>query len=207
MAIWMAVMLAAAGLPPDDERLPRTLQADETFKPVEAIFGVRAGLWTGRGFDFQAIRTDSTQATNGQQAFFSAQAVVGAQFYEHVAVLVSIEADVASRVSAQVGGAYLGWREHPKERYGKGVPDEVLVYAGVVTGRITVDTADFGSFKRGWGYNVGACFGWTLSPRLTLELSGEYRYLKFDYRRDVLSGDTSIGGNTAWFGLGLDFRF
>jgi len=207
MAIWMAVMLAAAGFPPDDERLPRTLQADETFKPVEAILGARIGIWTGRGFDFQAIRTDSTQATSDQQAFFSAQAVVGAQFYEHVAVLVSFEADLASKVSAQVGGAYLGWREHPKERYGKGVPDEVLVYAGVVTGRITVDSPDFGSFKRGLGYNVGASFGWTISPHLTLELAGEYRYLKFDYRRDVLSGDTRIGGNTAWFGVGLDLRF
>jgi len=207
MAIWMAVMLAAAGLPQDDDKLPRTLQAEETVKPVEAIFGVRAGIWTGRGFDFQAIRTDSTQATTDQQAFFSAQALVGAQFYEHVAVLVSYEADLASKVSAHVGGAAVGWRERPKERYGKGVPDEVLVYAGVVTGRISVDSPDFGGFKRGLGYNIGASFGWVLSRHLNIELSGEYRYLKFDYRREVLSGDTSIGGNTAWFGVGLDLRF
>lgn len=207
MAIWMAVMLAAAGLPQDDDRLPRSLQAEETVKPVEAIFGARAGLWTGRGFDFQAIRTDSTQATSDQQAFFSAQAVVGAQFVEHVAVLVSFEADLASKVTAQVGGAYVGWRERPKERYGKGVPDEVLIYGGVVTGRISVDSPDFGSFKRGIGYSVGATFGWALNRHLYVELAGEYRYLKFDYRENVISGDTSIGGNTAWFALGLDFRF
>ena len=207
MAIWMAVMLAAAGFPPNDEKLPRTLQAEETLKPVEAIFGVRAGIWTGRSFDFQAIRLDSTQATSDQQAFFSAQALAGIQLYEHVAVLVSYEADIASKVSAHVGGAYLGWRERPKTRYGKGVPDEVLIYAGAVTGRISVDTTGFGSFDRGLGYSVGLSLGWSLTPRLSVQLAGEYRYLKFDYRQDVLSGDTSIGGNSVWAGLGLDYRF
>ena len=207
MAIWMAVMLATAGLPPQEDRLPRTLQTDEYPRTVEGFIGVRTGVWTGRGFDFQAIRTDSTQATSDQQALFSASIYGGVQFYEHFAVFLSYEADIASKISASVGGAYLGWREHPKERYGKGVPDEVLVYAGAVTGRISVDSPDFGSFKRGVGYSVGVMLGWALSSHWTVQLDGEYRYLKFDYRRDVLSGDTSIGGNTVWVGLGLDYRF
>jgi hypothetical protein len=76
-----------------------------------------------------------------------------------------------------------------------------------VTGRIQVDTPDFGSFKRGVGYTAGLMLGWSISSRLTVQLDGEYRYLKFNYQRDVLSGDTSIGGNTAWIGVGLDFRF
>jgi len=207
MAIWLAVMLAAAGLPPEDDKLPRALQADESVKTVEGIIGVRAGVWTGRGFDFVAVRTDSTQASSDQQALFSASLQGGVQFYEHFDILVSFEADIASKITAQVAGAYLGWREHPKERYGKGVPDEVLVYAGAVTGRISVDSPDFGSFKRGVGYSVGLSLGWAISSHLTVQLQGEYRYLRFDYKRDVLSGDTTIGGNTVWAGLGLDFGF
>ena len=207
MAIWLAAMLAAAAFPPEDDPLPRSLQADETVKTGEGFVGARAGVWTGRGFDFKAVRTDSTEASTDQQAFFSASVVAGVQFYEHVAVLVSAEADLASKVRAVVGGVAIGWRERPKERYGKGVPDEVLIYGGVVTGRISVDESGFGSFDRGVGYNVGASFGWLLSPRLALQFLGEYRYLKFDYRRDVLSGDTSIGGNSVWIALGVDLRF
>jgi hypothetical protein len=207
MAIWMAVVLAAAGLPPQEDRLPRTLQSDENPPIVEGFIGVRTGVWMGRSFDFQSVRTDSTEASSDQQALFSASLYGGVQFYEHLAVMLSYEADIASKISASVGGAYLGWREHPKERYGKGVPDEVLIFAGVVTGRISVDSPDFGSFKRGVGFSGGLMLGWSLSSHWTVQLDGEYRFLKFDYKRDVLSGDTSIGGNTVWIGLGLDYRF
>src|SRR6185503_1758578 len=100
MAIWMAVMLATAGVPPQEDRLPRTLQYDEPPRIVEGFIGARAGVWTGRGFDFQAIRTDSTQATSDQQALFSASLYGGVQLYEHFAVLVSFEADIASKITA-----------------------------------------------------------------------------------------------------------
>jgi len=42
---------------------------------------------------------------------------------------------------------------------------------------------------------------------MSVQLAGEYRYLKFDYKRDVVSGDSSIGGSSAFIGLGLSFRF
>ena len=163
MAIWMAVLLAAAGVPPEDDKLPRSLQADESIKAVEGIAGVRLGVWTGRGFDFVAVRTDATQASSDQQALITACAIAGVQLYERFNILVSYEGDIASKVSAGVAGAYLGWREHPKEKYGKGVPDEVLVYAGAVTGSISVDAPDFGGFKRGVGYSVGLSLGWSIS--------------------------------------------
>jgi hypothetical protein len=207
MAIWMAVLLAAAGFPPDDEKLPRTLQADDDWQAVEGIFGVRAGVWTGRGFDFQSTRTDSTQATSKQQALFSASILGGVEFYSHFAILGTYETDLASKVTVQIGGAYLGWREHPKERYGKGVPDEVMLYAGALVGRFDVKQTDFGSFDRGIGFAGGLAFGWMLTPHLTAQFYAEYRYLKFDYKRDVLTGDTFIGGNSGWLGLGLDYRF
>jgi hypothetical protein len=207
MAIWMAALLAAAGLPPGDDRLPRTLQSDEPPKAVEGILAVRAGVWTGRGFDFAAVRTDSTQATSDQQALISASILGGVQLYDHFAVLATYEADLASKITAQVGGAYVGWREHPKERYGKGVPDEVMLYAGVLLGRISVHSTDFGDFERGVGFGGGLAFGWSISSRFHVQLYGEYRYLKFDYKRQVLSGDTSIGGNSAWIGVGVDLKF
>ena len=206
MAIWLAAMLAAAGFPQED-RFPRSLQDEETVKPVEGILGVRAGVWTGRSFEFEAVRTDSTQATSDQQALFCASIIGGAEFYDHFVFLVSYEADLASKITAQVGGAYIGWREDPKQKYGKGVPDEVLVYAGILTGRFVVHQDDFGSFDRGLGFGGGLTFGWTLSRHLAVQLYGEYRYLRFDYQRDVISGDKSIGGHSVWIGLGLDYRF
>src|SRR5262249_11822882 len=123
------------------------------------------------------------------------------------ATLVTFEADVAAKIAASIGGAYLGWRERPRMSYGKGVPDEVMIYGGVLFGHISVHQNDFGSFDRAVGFGAGAEFGWSLAPRLVLELFAEYRYLKFDYRRDVLSGDDTIGGSSGWFGVGLDYRF
>jgi hypothetical protein len=207
MGIWMAVVLAAAVFPPEDDRLPRSLQAEDDWAAVDGVAAARLGVWTGRGFDFKATRTDSTQAISKQQALFSASLLGGVQFYEHVVVLGTFEEDVASKITAQVGGAYFGWREHPKQHYGKGVPDEVMIYGGILVGRLTVHESNFGAFDRGLGFGGGIALGWTLSTHVTLQLFGEYRYLKFDYQRDVLSGDKSIGGSTGWFGLGFDYRF
>lgn len=207
MAIWLAVALAVAAAPPDDERLPRTLQADDDWSAAQGVLTARAGVWTGRGFNFQAVRTDSTQATSKQQAFFSASLLGGVQFYERFVVLGTYEADLASKITVQAGGAYLGWRERPKERYGKGVPDDVLLYAGVLVGRLEVHQTGFGAFDRGIGFSGGFAFGWNLGPSAMIQLYTEYRYLKFEYRRDTVSGDKSIGGNAAWIGMGFDFRF
>lgn len=208
MAIWMAVALAAAVFPPEDgDGLPRSLQVDPDWAAVEGVLSARMGVWTGHGFTFQAIRTDSTQATSKQETFFSASVLGGVQFYEHVVLLGSYEGDVASKITVQVGGAYLGWREHPKKRYGKGVPDEVMIYAGVVVGHLKVDKTDFGSFERGVGFAGGAAFGWTISSNLAFQLYGEYRLIEFDYNRDVVSGDTKMGGSTVVIAAGIDLRF
>jgi hypothetical protein len=129
------------------------------------------------------------------------------EFYDHLRVMASVEGDVASKITAEVGGLYLGWHQRPKERYGKGVPDEATVYGGVLFGSINVHEPDFGEFDRGIGFGGGISFGWMLSPKWTFDIIGEYRYLKFDYKRDVISGDKSIGGNGAWLGVGLDLRF
>ncbi|MBI3856808.1 MAG: hypothetical protein HY293_14060 [Planctomycetes bacterium] len=207
MAIWLAAMLAAAAFPPEDDALPRSLQADDDWSKVDGLLSARVGVWTGRGFNFSSTRTDSTQARSKQETFFSASILGGVQFFDHFVLLGTYEGDLAAKITAQVGGGYLGWREHPKLRYGKGVPDEVLIYAGVLVGRLEVHKADFGNFDRGVGFGGGVALGWTLSPQASVQLYGEYRYLRFDYQRDVLSSDTSIGGNAGWFGLGLDFRF
>jgi hypothetical protein len=207
MALWLAVMMAAAFPPGGDEELPRTMQIDEDWASASGVVAARVGVWAGRSFKFEAVRTDSTQASSKQQAFFSASVLGGVQLFDHVVILGTYEADLASKISAQVGGAYLGWRERPKEKYGRGVPDEVLAYAGALFGRIDVDKTDFGSFDRATGFGGGLAFGWSLTPHLTAQLYAEYRYLRFDYNRDVLSGDRSIGGSTGWFGLGIDYRF
>ncbi len=206
MGIWLAAVLAAAVLPPEDDALPRSLQIDDV-EYVEGLASARLGVWTGRSFRFEAVRPDGTKAASKQQALFSASIMAGAQFYEHLAVQGTFEADLASKITATVGGVYLGWRENPKPRYGKGVPDEVMLYAGVLLGRLEVDQTDFGDFKRGVGFGAGVEFGWELSPHLVIELFAEYRYLKFDYKPTILSGDDHIGGSTGWFGVGLDYRF
>lgn len=207
MGIWLAAVLATTVFPPDDDALPRSLQIEDDVKTVEGFVSARLGVWAGRPFSFEAARPDGTQAQSKQQALFSASLMGGVQFYEHVAVLASVEADIASKITAEVGGVYVGWREHPKTRYGKGVPDEVMIYAGALLGRLTVHETDFGSFDRGVGFGGGLEFGWELSPHLLLELFAEYRYLKFNYKPDIVSGDDHIGGHGGWFGVGLDYRF
>ena len=207
MAICMALMLAAAATAPGDDPLPRSMQVDDEWNSVSGIVSARLGVWAGRSFSFQAVRTDSTQATSKQQAFFSASLLGGVEFFDHVVVLGTYEADMASKISVQAGGAYVGWREHPKQRYGKGVPDEVMIYAGVLVGRLDVQKDDFGSFGRGVGFGGGIEFGWSVSAHANVQFFAEYRNLKFDYKRDVLSGDDSIGGASGWFGVGLDYRF
>src|SRR5258706_2949842 len=190
MTFLMAVVLAASALPPGDEALPRSLQSDEEWSSVSAVLDARVGVWTGRSFSFQAIRTDATQATSKQQALFSASVLGGVEFFDHSVPLGTDEQDLASKITGQVGGGYVGWREHPKQKYGKGVPDEVLVYAGVLVGRIDVNQTDFGSFDRGVGFGGGLALGWTLSPHAAVQFYAEYRSLPFDYQRDVLVGDT-----------------
>lgn len=207
MVIWMAAALAAAAFSPQSGELPRTLQAEDLPRTVEGIAVARLGVWTGHDFKFESIRTDSTVAKTTQQAFASASVLGGVQFHDHFVVLGGYEADLASKITAQVAGAYVGWRERPKARYGKGVPDEAMVYAGAVFGRIEVDQEDFGSFKSAIGFGGGLALGWEISRTATIQLFGEYRFLRFDYERDVQSGDDSIGGNTVWVGVGIDFRF
>jgi hypothetical protein len=208
MGVWMAVLLAAAvGGPPEEDALPRSLQLDDDVQVVEGLLSARLGVWAGRSFQFEAVRTDSTQASTKHQAFFSASLLAGAQFYEHFVVLGTYEASMASKMTISVGGAYLGYRDHPKKSYGKGVPDEVMIYAGVLFGHLDVDQTDFGSFDRGIGFGGGLEFGWSLSSKIVLEIFAEFRSIKFDYRRDVVSGDDKIGGSSGWFGVGIDFRF
>ena len=206
MGIWAAAVLAAA-LAQESDALPRTMKIEDEASPADGLLTARLGVWTGRSFKFEAIRPDGTQASTREQAFFSASLMGGVQFYEHLVLMGSFESSFASQITIQTGGAYLGYRDHPKTRYGNGVPDEVMLYAGVVTGRITVHEDDFGSFERGVGLGAGLEFGWSLSPRVIVALWAEYRSIKFDYKPEVLSGDDRIGGSSGWFGVGLDWRF
>jgi hypothetical protein len=207
MVIWLAVMLAATGLPPENEELPRTLQADDDWVAVDGIVSLRVGGWASSKFSFNAVRTDSLQVSTTQQIFVTTSALAGMQFYEHFVVLGQYEAAFAAKMTVELGGAYLGWREHPKERYGKGVPDEVMAYAGVLVGQLDVHVANFGTFDRGIGFCGGLQFGWTISPHLSVQLNVEYRRLSFNYQVPVATGDTSLGGNSIAFGVGLDIRY
>ena len=209
MAILLAAVLTTACFAQDGSgvRSPYVYGPDDDAASLDGIFIPRVGVWAGRDFKFQATRADGFTSTSNQQALFSASAMAGVQLYDHFRILGSFEGDFASKISAGVGGAYLGWHQRPKERYGKGVPDEVTIYAGVLAGRIKVHEADFGDFDRGVGFGGGVSFGWSVSSRVSVDLMTEYRSLKFDYRKEVKSGSTSIGGSTGWFGFGLDVRF
>jgi hypothetical protein len=207
MGIWMALVVAAAVFPPEDGTLPRSLQSGEDGGTINGVVAARAGVWGGRPLSFEAVRTDNTQAASKQQAFFSTSALAGIELFDHVDLLATYEAEVASKLTGEMAGAYLGWREHPKEKYGEGVPDEVLIYAGCLSGHLKVHETDFGSFDRGTGFSGGIALGWDLSPHTTALFFGEYRYIKFRYDEAIISGQTSLGGSTVWFGLGLTYRF
>jgi hypothetical protein len=206
MGIWMAVVLSAAGF---CQQTPDYLRpVEETHAPVvEGVAIGRLGVWAGRDFNFEAVRTDGKMASSKQEVFFSASVMGGIELYDHFMVLGMVEGDLASKLSSELAGLYLGWHQRPKERYGKGVPDEATIYAGVIGGSLTVHETDFGDFDRGVGFGGGLSFGWILTPHMSIDLIGEYRYLRFNYQKDIVSGDSSIGGNSGWFGLGVDFRF
>lgn len=207
MGIAMAAVLAVACFAQDERGEKYNYILDEDAHTTNGVAAVRMGVWGGRDFSFDAIRTDGKQATSKQEAFFSANAMVGMEFYDHFRVMLSAEGDIASQITAEIGGAYVGWHQRPKERYGKGVPDEATVYAGALFGKIDVHEPDFGEFKRGIGFAGGIDFGWQLSSKWSVDFLAEYRYLKFDYKLDVTEGDNSIGGNTFWIALGLSLRF
>ncbi|HZE97648.1 MAG TPA: hypothetical protein VE981_11525 [Planctomycetota bacterium] len=206
MGICMAVVLAA-GLCQENTETGRWYLREEERSPVAGILEPRAGVWVGRDFKFEANRTDGLQSLSKQEALFSAELMGGIELYDHLQILASIEGDIASKITAEVGGLYLGWRQRPKERYGKGVPDVATVYAGVLFGKFEVHEDNFGDFDRGVGFAGGFSLGWELSPAWAIDFIAEYRYLKFDYKMDVSSGDTSIGGNAVWVGVGMNLRF
>jgi len=208
MGICMAVLLSAAGLcqeTPYEYRRPS--DPEPKARAVEGVAVVRVGAWIGNDFQFEANRTDGLQSSSKQNVLFSTSLMAGVELYDHFMILGMVEADFASKLTAEVGGAYIGWHQRPKERYGKGVPDEATVYAGVIGGSIKVHEDNFGDFDNDIGFAGGISFGWELGRNWSFELSGEYRYLQFDYKKEVVSGDTSIGGNSGWFGVGLNFRF
>jgi hypothetical protein len=208
MAIWLAAALAAAVFPADEsDGLPGSLQADPEWSAVEGVVAARMGVWSGHGFEFAAARTDGLESKTSQSTFFTASLLGGIQIHEHVVLLGTYEGDVASKVTVQVGGGYLGWREHPKQRYGKGVPDEVMIYAGAIVGRYQVHKTDFGSFDNGVGFAGGVAMGWMISSQLSVQLYGEYRLIEFDYKRPVASGDDSVGGSSILIAAGIDLRF
>lgn len=204
MTITIAALFALAAA--QDPRLDWELR-EEPPPAVEGILGARMGVLAGRGYKFDAVRTDAKQVQSNQEAFFAASAMAGLLIHGRVLIFGSVEGDVANKITQQSAALFVGWREHPVPRYGKGVPDEVTVYAGGITGAIDVHEENFGDFDRAYGFGGGLKFGWHLSDRWTLNAFAEYRYLKFDYKPEVLSGDTSIGGNSGWFGVGMDLRF
>src|SRR5688500_10598494 len=207
MAIWLAAVLAAAGFPQDNDRLPRSMKLEDETAVAEGVLAARVGVWASRQFEFEAIRTNSTKAESKQQAFFSASLLGGVQLYERLVILGTFESNIATKITIQAGGAYLGWRDHPKQHYGKGVPDEVMLYAGVLFGRLMVDQDDFGSVDSGIAFAGCVIFGSCLSSDPSIQLSGAYRSMPFDYVRVIVSGDDKIGGSGGCIGLGLQYRF
>ena len=209
MAILLAAVLTTACFTQDGSRVrsPYVYGPDDDAASLDGLFIPRVGVWAGREFKFQATRADGFRSTSNQEVLFSASAMAGIQLYDHFRILASFEGDFASKISADVAGAYLGWHQRPAEKYGKGVPDEVTIYAGVLDGRIKIHETDFGNFDRGVGFGGGVSFGWSVSSRVSVDLMAEYRSLKFKYRENVRSGSTSMGGSTGWFGVGLDVRF
>ena len=197
MGICMAVLLSAGVFCQETPEYRRLSDPEEHRQAVEAVAVARVGVWAGREFSFQATRTDGMIATSKQQVFFSAAAMGGMEFYDHFLVMGMAEGDEASKLTAEVAGLYLGWHQRPKERYGKGVPDEATVYAGVIGGSLKVHDANFGDFSNGVGFGGGMSFGWTLTPHVSVELSAEYRYLKSWYiygpARDSQTIDLTMG--------------
>lgn len=87
------------------------------------------------------------------------------------------------------------------------LPVDLQIAVGPLLGRLDVTVAGFGSFNHAVGIDARiAATGW-LNTRIGLNLWLEYRDLSFKYAGTVTSGDTSAGGPSYAFGLGLLMRF
>ena len=193
IALLAAALLGASDPPPDPE--------------PGSFLRLRMGAWAGRGFEFEADRAGGVRVTSDGSTMASAGIDVGTELYRGVILFGTVEESAARNQRARAAGAYLGYRERPAESIGRGVPDEVTLYAGGLWGSFEVDESGFGDFDDAFGFGGGIELAWRLGRSSAISLLAEYRFLEFDYEPDVTGGDTKAGGSTGWLGIGIDLRF
>jgi hypothetical protein len=185
--------------------VPIRLTADESGN--ETFLRLRGGVWAGRGFAFETIRTDSTQVKNDDEVLPAAGLDLGFIFAEKFLLLISADYAATDHVTVPAAGAAIGYLERRRPDAARGVPDEVAVYAGGFWSSFEVDASGFGDFDDAIGFRAGLALTWRPSSGVAVGAVGEYRLVEYDYEGDVLMGDRQAGGSTGWLGATLDLRF
>jgi hypothetical protein len=201
----MIALLACLMLGPGD--LPVEVRWNEDGRGTEGFLRLRAGAWACRGFSFEAVRPDATKVKIDDEVVPSAGVDLGFTVAERFLVFVSGDYSGTDHLAIPTFGACIGYRDLRRPDSAKGVPDEVLVYAGAFWSSFEVDTAGFGDFEDAVGFRAGLALTWRPSRTTALSAVGEYRLVEYDYEPEILEGDHQAGGSGAWGGLAFDFRF
>lgn len=207
MTLCLALLLLTAG------DLPTSL-SDPDPAPVGAPQGdhflvrARGGVWMARDFQFEAVTPASTQLSSKADMLYTAALDVGGSiFNDRFVVFASLEGSYSSNIHSETVSLCFAWRDWAGPTAAAGVPNEVLLFAGPMFGRFDITTSGFGDFDNGIGVRAGLTLTWKLTKVVGFSLDAEYRFIEYDYKDSVVSGDSKIGGSGFWLGAGLDFRF
>jgi hypothetical protein len=201
----MSLLAALLLLGPGD--LPVSLRDGAEFDNETGFLVLRGGAWISSGFKFEAVRTDSVRVESKEEALPSAGIDLGLALPEGLFVMLTAEGSLASHTKAGIAGLALGYRERRSPDASDIVPHEASAFAGAFYGRFEVDAEGFGDFDDAVGFRGGLSASWSLGRSFLLSVSGEYRFVEFDYEPEVQSGDTFAGGSGVWVGAALDVRF
>lgn len=200
----MAIWLAAALLGVPDGEPPDLLQDGQE---IDFFLRFRTGVWGSRDFDFETVRADGVPRRAKGEWITSTGFDAGAVFPDQWALILTYEFEASHEYFGHVAGASLGYRGVAQGKVDPGVPEETLLYAGVLWGTLEVHDDSFGDFDESVGFRAGLSLTWRLHPTLVVTALGEYRLMEFDYREPILEGDDKTGGSGIMVGVGLDVRF
>ena len=196
-----AGMIALALLACQGERyMP---QRPEVMEPYVRVSG---GDWLSKGFTFDAVRVDGRREIDGQDAAVAgieAGFDVDGKYFSFVGLETALSTDVTIRTLSVGAGVSID-----PGRISASLPSiRIAPYAAVTYGTFDVDQPSFGGFRPGPGVRAGVEGVLPLTGGTRIGIYAEGRYVRFDYKEDVVEGDEFAGGLGLTLGVSAVVRF
>lgn len=207
LAVLLALLAApaAAWAQEDDFGFLGDYREDaEEQDPVAPFVRTRAGGWIADSFDIDTITIRGPRRISGN-GLVNLGADLGATVHGDWSFWASYDAGLSDETIMNVLGVNAGWTTKISAFALDGNPLRVTVSAGLLFGNLHVE--DFNDFETAIGYRGGVAFAMFLPHAgVDIELYIDARWIEFDFRDQVLSGDESFGGGGVAVGLGFTFK-